>query len=111
MIIENGKIQFLSVCGGGIVKGIPHPAVEIPEEPVTCCIKVNKDDHHGKADGSIYRQANMTVIIDAVITEEVGSRRAKLFDTKGREIGVFRVQNVQYLDYVQAIELQLTHAD
>lgn len=111
MIIENGKIRLISDCGGGIINGIPSPAEEVIEDPIACCIKSNKDNRHGKADGSAYRQIDMTVIIDSQITNEVTARRAMLFDSFEREIGVFRIQSVQYLDYAQALELHLTHAD
>ena len=111
MIIDNGTLQSIDTRGGGIEGGIPIPVIERLGEPVPCNIRVNTHDHHGRGVDGVFERTDLTVLIDADTTPTFTALRVAVTDNRGQRLGTFRVQDVQYLDSVGAIQIALSHAD
>lgn len=111
MIIENGTLQVIGMTGGGMEKGRPIPVRETLGEPIACNIKTNTGDHHGKTVDGIFRHADYCVLIDTATVDVFTAERVVLTDNRSQRMGEFRVQDIQHLDYVQAIQIMLSHAD
>lgn len=111
MIIENGTLQTISTTGGGIVNGRPVAAQETLGEPIPCNIKTNTSDRHGRAVDGVFQRTDYTVLIDTEAAQTFTAERVVLTDNRQQKIGEFRVQDIQHLDYVGAIQIALSHAD
>lgn len=107
MIIENGFIQTLTTTGGGMLHGIPQPVVEDWSEPIPCNIRKNKSDHRGTYIDGKFIQCAAVVLIEP---QEFDSKRIKITDNRGQELGDFEVQDVQYLHAVEALQITVNNA-
>lgn len=111
MIIPNGTLQTIETTGGGMEKGRPIPVHETLGAPMECNIKTNTSDYHGVGVDGIFKRTDCTVLIDAAATPVFTARRVVLTDNRGQHMGEFRVQDIQHLDYVAAIQITLNRAD
>lgn len=111
MIIENGTLQEVRTIGGGMEKGRPIPVSETLGNPIPCNIKTNTSDHHGRAVDGVFQRTDYTVLIDTDTAPTFKAERVVLADNRRQKLGTFRVQNIQHLDYVGAIQISLSHAD
>ena len=111
MIIENGTLQTIGTTGGGTEKGRPVPVRETLGEPIPCHIKTVTSDRHGRTVDGVFRHLSYVVLIDTAAVPVFKAERVVLTDNRGQRMGEFRVQDVQHLDFVQAIEIALSHAD
>lgn len=111
MIIENGTLQAISTTGGGMVAGRPAPVSETLGEPTPCNIKTNTSDRHGRTVDGVFQRTDYTVLIDTEAAPTFKAERVVLTDNRGQRMGSFRVQDIQHLDYVGAIQIALSHAD
>ncbi len=104
MIIENGHIQIKTQQGGGIVGGIPQPVTQTWSEPIACNIRKNKSDHRGTyADGK-FHQMTATILVEG---NDFDAKRIKVVDNRGKELGEFEIQDIQYLHAVGATQITI----
>ena len=111
LIIDNGTLQVISTMGGGMVAGRPVPTTDTPGEPIPCNIKTNTSDRHGRAVDGVFKRTDYIVLIDTDAAQTFKAERVVLTDNRGQRMGTFRVQDIQHLDYVGAIQIALSHAD
>lgn len=105
MIIENGFICLVTTTGGGMQNGKPIPVTNEVGLSIPCNIKVTKRDYKGISVDSVYTQQSYEVLIDSVIMPCFEAEKILLIDNRNKELGVFAVQDVQYLDGVGAIKI------
>lgn len=111
MIIPNGTLQTIGTTGGGMEKGIPIPVQETLGVSIPCNIRTNTSDHHGRTVDGVFVRSDYCVLIDTDTVDVFEARRVVLTDNRGQHMGEFRVQDIQHLDYVGAIQITLSHAD
>lgn len=111
MIIPNGTIREVLTEGGGIVNGRPVAVEQTLGECIPCNIKTNTGDRHGRTVDGIFRRTDFTVLIDSDTVDTFKAERVVLTDNRCQQMGTFRVQDIQHLDYVGAIQIALSHAD
>lgn len=111
MIIPNGTLQTIETTGGGMEKGRPIPVQETLGEPIECNIKTNTSNYHGVGVDGTFKRTDYTVLIDKAATPAFTARRVVLADNRGQRMGEFQVQDIQHLDYVEAIQIALNRAD
>lgn len=111
MIIENGYLQIVKSKGGGTDKGRPIPVTETIGRRIPCNIRTIKNNFHGKSEDGIYRQTEYEVLIDINTMDVFTSRKVVLTDNREQNLGTFRVQDIQHLDFVGAIKIDVCHAD
>lgn len=105
MIIENGILQIVTKAGGGMEHGIPVSVDETLGEPIPCNIKTLQDNKRGKIIDNVFTQASYEVLIDTYDCPNFTSETVILTDNRGTVKGKFQVQDVQHLDYVQAVKI------
>lgn len=106
MIIANGTLQIVTTSGGGFdANGIPVAVSEQLSSPIACNLKTLTHNHRGKSIDGEYTQASYEILLDATVVPHFTAERVKMYDNRGQEIGVFRVQDIQHLDFVGAIKL------
>lgn len=102
MIIENGTLQTIEKTGGGIVNGRPVRVEQVFGDPIPCNLKTITHNNRGKAIDGEFTQASYEVLVDVpTFTAE----RVVLTNNRGVRLGEFRVQDVQYLDCVNAVKI------
>lgn len=111
MIIVNGMLQEVQTEGGGSDKGRPVAATETLGRGIPCNIKTIKNDRHGRTVDGIFQRTEFEVLIGADEMPVFHAERVVLTDNRKQVMGTFRVQDVQYLDTVQAILIAVAHAD
>lgn len=111
MIIQNGLLQTVTKSGGGSLNGIPQAVIENIGEPVPCNIKTVRNNLHGKSVDGIFRQTEFEVLILSSTFPVFGADVILLTDNRGQCLGRFLVQDIQFLDFVQAIKIDVCHAD
>ena len=111
MIIPNGTLQTIETTGGGMVNGRPIPVQETLGDSIECNIKANTSNNHGRSVDGIFKRTEYTVLIDIAAAQTFKAERVVLTDNRGQRMGEFRVQDIQHLDYVEAIQIALSHAD
>lgn len=102
MIIYNGTLQIVETSGGGFEHGIPIPVTESLSGEYACNIRTIKSDHRGVNGDTAFTQASFEVLIEH---ENFTAERVILRDNRGKVLGDFRVQDVQHLDYVDAVKI------
>ena len=102
MIIANGTLKIVGKAGGGFMNGNPVKVKDIFSEPIPCNIATNKNDHLGKYEGGTFTRAKFVVLIDI---QELDAEYIVLTTDRGKEIGKFRVQDIQFLDTVGNVKI------
>ncbi len=102
MIIQNGYIQIKKQEGGGLKKGVPQPIVEKWCEPIPCNIRMNRSDHKGTYIDGRFVQTSATILIEE---NDFEAKRLRVVDNRGRELGEFEIQDIQYLHAVEATQI------
>lgn len=102
MIIANGTIQIQTTTGGGILHGIPQPAVTSWSEPIPCNISKSKDDRRGTYIDGNFKQVQATILIEP---QKFTATKIKVTDNRDRELGEFEVQSVTLLEATQALQI------
>lgn len=105
MIIENGYMQVVEQSGGGMQNGRPIPVVETLQSAIPCNIKTIKHDRKGVTVDSVYTQSSYEVLVDIANIHHFTADKIALTDNRQMAIGVYKVQDVQHLDYVEAIKI------
>lgn len=105
MIIENGTLQIVKKAGGGMAHGKPVPVVETVGDPIACNIKTLHDNKRGKIIDNVFTQASFEVLIAPLDCPHFTDETVILTDNRGTKIGKFQVQDVQHLDYVEAVKV------
>lgn len=101
-IPNNGYIEARIVTEGGFENGIPVQASEDWGEKIPCHIKKNMQDNKGN-----YKDGEFTRYAFVVWFEmrEFEAERVRLTDNRGREIGVFEVQSLDFMDLTQRVKV------
>lgn len=107
MIIANGTLRIVSSTdkGGYDANGLPIEVDEHLSNPIACNIKTLSHNHRGKSIDGEFTQASYEILLDAMVVPHFTAEKVKLYDNRGQAIGVFRVQDVQHLDFVGVIKL------
>ena len=102
MIIENGTLQTIEKTGGGMKDGYPVKVEEVFGDPIPCNLKTITHNHKGTAIDGVFTQASYEVLIDVDV---FSAERVVLTNNRGVRLGEFRVQDIQHLDYVNAVKI------
>lgn len=105
MIIENGTLQVVVKTGGGMVNGKPVPVTEAVGDPIPCNIKTLTDNKKGKIIDNVFTQSSYEVLIDTLAVPHFTADMVILTDNRGVVKGKFQVQDIQHLDYVEAVKI------
>lgn len=111
MIIVNGHLQICKTTGGGTDKGRPIPVSQKLSRKIPCNIKTVTNNLHGHSVDGVFRKTEFEVLIDTTETEIFQAEKVVLTNNRKQQMGTFWVQDVQHLDFVQAIKIDLAHAD
>ncbi len=102
MIIQNGFLFTIDTTGGGLLHGIPQKAETKQGDPIPCNIVKNKSDHQGTYQDGKFRQFAAKVLIEP---QDFTAKRVKLTDNRGTDLGEFEVQDITYLEAVDALQI------
>lgn len=102
MIIQNGFLFTIDTTGGGLLHGIPQKAETRQGDPIPCNIVKNKSDHQGTYQDGKFRQFAAKVLIEP---QDFTAKRVKLTDNRGTDLGEFEVQDITYLEAVDALQI------
>jgi hypothetical protein len=102
MIIENGYIQTKMKTGGGVINGIPQPAVTSWGDPIPCNIKKSTDDRMGTYIDGNFRRVQATILIEP---QEFEAKEIKVTDNRDKVLGEFEVQSITFLHATQALQI------
>lgn len=107
MIIANGTIQIAIPLGDGGMdaNGMPIAINEQFGESIPCNLKTITHNHKGKSIDGEFTNASYEILLDAIVAPHFVSERVRIFDNRKQEIGIFRVQDIQHLDFVGIIKL------
>lgn len=111
MIIVNGYLQTCTTTGGGTEKGRPVAVKQKLGCRIPCNIKTVRNNLHGKSVDGVFRQTDFEVLIDINTTDTYRADKVVLTDNREQQMGTFWVQDIQHLECVQAIKIDVAHAD
>ena len=104
MIIPNGTMQayIQSSEGGYSIDGSPIAVQKVLGEPMEVNITGRRSKDTRTSNGNSYASAQYEVLCDdtAFNADEI-----QLTNSRGRNLGVFKVKDIQYLDYVDAVKI------
>ena len=102
MIIHNGFLFTIDTTGGGLLHGIPQKVENKQGAPIPCNIVKNKSDHQGTYQDGKFKQFAAKVLIEP---QDFTAKRVKLTDNRGMDLGEFEVQDITYLEAVEALQI------
>lgn len=102
MIIHNGFLFTIDTTGGGLLHGIPQKVENKHGTPIPCNIVKNKSDHQGTYQDGKFKQFAAKVLIEP---QDFTAKRVKLTDNRGTDLGEFEVQDITYLEAVDALQI------
>lgn len=102
MIITNGILQIIGKTGGGYKNGKPVPVEPVTSEPIPCNIATNKFDHLGTYIDGKFTRVSFIILIDMQPFE---ADRIILTTDRGKALGEYSVQNIQFLDVVETVKI------
>lgn len=102
MIIQNGFLFTYDTTGGGMLHGIPQKVDKTKGEPIPCNISKNKSDHQGTYQDGKFTQFAAKVLIEP---QDFTAKRVRLTDNRGTDLGEFEVQDITYLEAVDALQI------
>ncbi len=102
MIIPNGFLFTIDTTGGGMLHGIPQKVETKQGDPIPCNIVKNKSDHQGTYQDGKFKQFAAKVLIEP---QDFTAKRVKLTDNRGTDLGEFEVQDITYLEAVDALQI------
>lgn len=102
MIVQNGFLFTIDTTGGGLLHGIPQKAETRQGGPIPCNIVKNRSDHRGTYQDGKFRQFAAKVLIEP---QDFTAKRVKLTDNRGTDLGEFEVQDITYLEAVDALQI------
>lgn len=102
MIIHNGFLFTIDTTGGGLLHGIPQKVENKQGYPIPCNIVKNKSDHQGTYQDGKFKQFAAKVLIEP---QDFTAKRVKLTDNRGVDLGEFEVQDITYLEAVEALQI------
>lgn len=102
MIIVNGTLQVIEKKGGGMLNGIPIKVEESISEPIPCNLRTIMHNHKGKTVDGVFTQSSYEVLIES---QQISAERVILTDSRNVRLGEFRVQDIQFLDFVNAVKI------
>ena len=102
MIVTNGTLFTVNTTGGGMLHGVPQKVETVLGAPIPCNIVRNKSDHQGTYQDGKFRQFAATVLIEP---QDFTAKRVWLTDNRGADFGEFEVQDIAYLEAVDALQI------
>lgn len=93
----NGFLQYEIIKKGSDFDKYGEPVTGASvewSEPIPCSIKTNSDNCKGKYEDGEFRMASFTVLIEE---QDFNANRIRL-ERSGRELGEYRVQNIEDLE-------------
>lgn len=102
MIIANGILQIIGKTGGGYKNGKPVPVETTTGEPIPCNITTNKYDRLGTYIDGKFTRASFIILIDM---QSFDADRVTLTTDRGKVLGEYSVQNIQFLDVVENVKI------
>lgn len=109
MIIVNGSIQLLKQSAASAqydTNGDPVGDAQMSAfgEIKGCNLLQRSADRKGGAESGLFSRLSYEVLLPTSC-EEFEGEFARLYDARGKDLGDFKVQSIEYLDAVQAIKL------
>lgn len=105
MIIQNGFLFTYDTTGGGMLHGIPQKVeTKLSDKGIPCNIVKNKSDHQGTYQDGKFKQFAAKVLIEP---QDFTAKRVKLTDNRGVDLGEFEVQDITYLEAVEALQITI----
>lgn len=105
MIVINGEIMPITYEGGGTdSKGCPVQAQEVEHCPIPCNIQTTMRNHKGVTESGTYSSQAYTILVD---DQCWCADWVRLRDNQGNTLGKFRVQDIQRLEFVGALQLKI----
>lgn len=102
MIIQNGFLFTIDTTEGGLLHGIPQKVETKQIDPIPCNIVKNKSDHQGTYQDGKFTQFAAKVLIEP---QDFTAKRVRLTDNRGMDLGEFEVQDITYLEAVEALQI------
>jgi len=106
--MTNGTLQYKSKTGGGTdpTTGDPIAVTGAWSDCIDCFIQTNHHNTKGKYIDGKFEIADYTVLIE---TQPFDADRVLLITDKGKTLGEFQVQNVEFLDAVGRVKITIAN--
>lgn len=93
----NGTLQYKIKTGGGFLNGDPIPVCLNWSRPIECQIQANRHETTGKYVDGKFTIASYTILAEL---QQLDYAQIKLTTIRGKNLGEFEVQHVEYFDTV-----------
>ena len=102
----NGELQYKIQRGGGIDEdtGDNIKVESIFSDPIPCQIIKNTRNNKGRYINGVFTIQSYEILIES---QEFNANYVKLINDRGRELGVFTVQDIEYLDTVGRVKISV----
>lgn len=103
-MMTNGFLQYEIISKGSDFDKYGEPVTGASvewSEPIPCSIKTNSDNRKGKYEDGEFRVASFTILIEE---QDFNTNRVRL-ERSGRELGEYRVQNIEDLPTMGRIKI------
>lgn len=106
MVIVNGYVQAIELNGGGYdATGAPIAPVSLAGELIPCNISSLRHTKANEVQDTKYQDFGATLLIDL---RDFNAERVNVFDLRGNLLrGNIRVQDVQTLEFVNAVQIKV----
>ena len=107
-MVKTGYISFIMESGGGFDEnGNPIAATKINSEFYPCNLAVQTKEYKLLVEGQ-YQQAKFSIIIDNSLIYSLdlsNLTQIQLNDLRNNDLGIFQVQNKEFLDLTNRLKL------
>ena len=101
--MTNGTLKYkLRPDSGFDILGDPIPAPIEWSDEIDCFIQTNQHNTKGKTTDGKFIMSAYTIFIDS---QEIDTDLVSLTTDRGKALGEFQVQDIQFLDLVQRVKL------
>lgn len=102
----NGELQYKIQRGGGIDEDTGYN-IEVESywsDPIPCLIVKNTRNNKGRYINGSFTIQTYEILIES---QEIEANSVRLVNDRGRELGVFPVQDIEYLDVVGRVKISV----
>jgi hypothetical protein len=99
---KNGTVSYSTKTGGGFLNGNPVPVSTVWSDPIDCLFTVLAEKNRRIVFDDNSKVAFYEILIEMQPFE---SDRIRLTNNRGKVLGEFQVQNVQFLDLVGRVKI------
>lgn len=85
-----------------MLHGIPQKVEKTTSKPIPCNIVKNKSDHQGTYQDGKFTQFAAKILIEP---QDFTAKRVKITDNRDKDLGEFEVQDITYLEAVDALQI------